>query len=87
MQTNRLGANATQPDLLREHNRVVTDIEQIEQNRLQGRIRTLTRAVPATETDVVAGDAEGDVLTDATHRYELLSYGGTMLWDKRLRAF
>lgn len=85
-QTRRLGSGAGTSDLLREHNRVVSDIEQLYMNRLQGRIRTLTRAVPASATDVVTGDnpdLEGDWLTDGTYSYTLRSVSGTLKWDRQ----
>lgn len=55
---------------------------QIRNNRLQGRQRTDTRAAPSAATDVVAGDALGDVVTDATYKYTLIDVSGTLLWHR-----
>lgn len=85
-QTRKLGNGAGTQDLLREHNRAVSDIEQLYRNRLQGRIRTETRGVPANASDVVTGDnpdLEGDWLTDATYSYTLRSVSGTLKWDRQ----
>ena len=85
-QTRRLGSGAGENDLLREHNRAVSDIEQLYRNRLQGRIRTETRAAPTSATDVVTGDnpdLEGDWMTDGTYSYTLRSVSGALKWDRQ----
>lgn len=73
----------TLEDLLRERRRDVSAISALEQGKLPGRIRTGQRDVPANAADVIAGDGEGDVITDGTYRYELINDSGTLLWDRR----
>lgn len=87
----RFTENTTLKDVIRARRADVSEIERLGRTKLDGRIRTSTRAIPSTETDVVEGDAEGDILTevDGSHEYiyTLLSYEGTLMWDKRQRSF
>lgn len=58
-------------------------IATLEQGKLPGRIRTGFRAVPTSHSDVIQGDVEGDIITDATYIYRLLSVSGALVWDRR----
>lgn len=82
-QMNLFGENATLKDVVRERRNDVAIIKSLQSGKLQGRIRTLTRAVPANATDVTEGDAEGDVIVDATYRYELVSVSGVLKWNRQ----
>jgi hypothetical protein len=57
-------------------------IEQLEKGKYQGRYRTGQRAVPTSNSDVAVTDFVGDVLNDATYRYELLDISGTSKWNR-----
>lgn len=70
-------------DVIRERRADVAEVSALGLNKLNGRIRTATRAAPSGHTDVVVGDAEGDEVTDATHVYTLKRMGGALVWEKR----
>lgn len=57
----------------------INEVDGLGQNKLKGRNRNGVRAVPTSATDVVSGDIEGDVVVDATYRYELVDVAGTGL--------
>ena len=80
---NRFSSSTTMKDVVRERANDVAAIEQIQQNKLDGRRRTATRAAPTADDDVQDGDALGDVITDSTYEYELVDAGGTLAWDRR----
>jgi hypothetical protein len=60
----------------------VIAIEQLEKGKYQGRYQTGQRAVPTSNSDVTTSDFVGDVLNDATYRYELLDISGTNKWNR-----
>lgn len=60
----------------------VIAIEQLEKGKYQGRYRTGQRAIPTSNGDVITSDFVGDVLNDATYRYELLDISGTNKWNR-----
>ncbi len=61
----------------------ITEVEQLQQGKLKGRDRTGVRTVPSSATDTVDTDIIGDVVTDATYRYELIDISGAPKWDRR----
>lgn len=75
-------ATATMQDVIRERRADVAEAEGFRNNKLNGRIRTATRAAPGSHSDVVAGDAEGDVVVDSTYVYTLYSVSGTLKWHR-----
>ena len=80
---NRFTQSTTLGDIVRERDRDIADFEAVRLGKMDGRIRTATRAVPSAANNVVAGDAEGDVVVDGTYVYTLYSISGTLLWDRR----
>jgi len=83
MQLNPFGSNSTLADVLRERANDVATVAALDQGKLPGRIRTGLRAVPSSNSDVIAGDALGDVITDATYIYTLIRVSGSLKWDRR----
>ena len=61
----------------------ITEYNGLQQGKLKGRDRTGVRAVPTSATDTTAEDFVGDVVKDATYRYELIDISGTLKWDRR----
>ena len=70
-------------DILGLRREDITEVEQLQQGKLKGRDRTGVRAVPTSATDTVDTDIVGDVVKDATYRYELIDISGTLKWDRR----
>ena len=79
---NKFPQSATMKDVIRERTQDVAEVDSLRVGKLNGRIRTLTRAAPTANSDVVEGDAEGDVVVDATYVYTLYSVSGTLKWDR-----
>lgn len=81
------GSSATLEDIKRVRQSDSQTITQLENGKLQGRFAPITngvpRAVPSSHSDVIRGDTLGDVITDATYVYTLLSVSGTLVWDRR----
>ena len=86
MPINQFGANATLETVIRERRKDVAAITALEQGKRPGRIRTGLRSAPSSATDVAAGDAEGDIVVDATYVFSLLKVGGTLKWDRRAHS-
>ena len=61
-----------------------SDWDNLPQIYMLGRNRTLlnSRAVPSGSSDVVATDAEGDFMADASYIYVLIDNGGTLAWRR-----
>jgi hypothetical protein len=51
---------------------------------VQGRGLLTSRDAPASASDVLSTDEEGDICNDATYEYKLLNISGTFLWDRRV---
>lgn len=59
------------------------DVQKLHDSKLGGRQRTGVRSVPTAANDVAAGDVVGDVITDGTYRYTLVTVVGTGLrWHR-----
>ena len=86
MPFNRFSRETKIEDVIRERGNDVSVIAALEEGKAPGRIRTLTRSAPTSATDVVAGDAEGDVVVGATYIYTLVSISGTLKWDRRAHS-
>lgn len=80
---NKFSKHTTIDDIIRERVADVTEVDVLREGKLNGRIRTLVRAVPSSATDIISGDAEGDVVIDATYVYTIYSVSGTLKWDRR----
>lgn len=78
---NLYGANATLETVILNRRQDVQDVQQLYDQKLPGRYRT-DRAAPTTPTDVIAGDALGDVVVDATYIYTLINVGGVLKWHR-----
>jgi hypothetical protein len=64
-------------------NEDITETDALRNGKLKGRIVTSSREVPANAADVAASDVEGDVVVNATYRYELIDVSGTGLrWHR-----
>ena len=83
---NQFGQSSTMADVIRERSNDIAVVSGLQTGKLQGRIRTSTRAAPTSNSDVVAGDAEGDVVVGATYVYTLISISGTLKWDRRAHS-
>jgi len=69
--------------IFKERERDVSAISQLENGKLLGRWRNTganARAVPSSSTNVLSGDAFGDVLYDSSYLYVCLSVSGTLTW-------
>lgn len=86
MPLNLYGESASIEDVIRERRRDAQAVKSIEDDKLNGRIRTGLRAVPSGNADIIQGDALGDVITDATYIYTLISVSGAMKWDRRAHS-
>lgn len=62
----------------------VRDFDNLNQKFVLGRNRTLRndRDVPTGSSDVVATDAEGDIMHDASYLYILINNSGTLVWRR-----
>ena len=70
-------------DILSLRREDINEYNALQQGKLKGRIRTESRTVPSAATDVVEGDSEGDIVTDATYIYRLTDVPGTGLrWHR-----
>jgi predicted DNA repair protein MutK len=83
MPFNIYNSNADMRDVVRERSNDALVVSQLEQDKLNGRIRTDFRTVPSSATDVVAGDAEGDIVVDATYIYRLITVSSALKWDRQ----
>jgi len=61
----------------------ISDFENLPQRFVSGRGLFTTRVAPSSNSDVLAGDTEGDIVNDATFEYKLLDISGTLKWDRR----
>lgn len=90
MPFNHFGSSLDINTVYRERPRDVAVVEQIERNKLKGRVRTsgaIARTPPSSATDVVDDDAEGDVLYDATYQYRLVRLpDDSLVWDRKTLA-
>lgn len=83
---NQFGNLTDIKDIIAERKRDVIEYNALKTGKKQGRIRTGIRAVPSSATDVIQGDAEGDIVTDATYIYELVTVSGSLKWDRRAHS-
>ena len=82
MPFNQYGVDGSLQTVLNERLRDISTIEQLERNKLAGRRRNggaNNRTAPSSATDVIQGDAEGDIVNDGTYIYELINVTGTGL--------
>lgn len=82
MPIKKYGASATLDDVLSERHNDARTILAIENGKLLGRFNPVGRAVPSSHSNVIQGDAQGDVITDATYVYTLLSVSGALVWHR-----
>lgn len=82
MPLNLFGANTSLLTIIRERRRDAAAVAALETGKMPGRIRTGFRAVPSSATDVIAGDAEGDLVTDGTYTYQLITVSGALKWNR-----
>ncbi len=86
MPFNKYGSSVTLEVIASERLRDAEAVVQLERNKLKGRIRNeggTARATPSGNSDVIAGDAEGDTLNDGTYKYELINVTGVGLrWHR-----
>lgn len=61
----------------------ISDFTNLNNRFVLGRGRFISRAAPSSNSDVLAGDVEGDIVNDATREYKLLNISGTLKWDRR----
>lgn len=74
-------SNATVETIRRERQRDIITIEQIQTGKLPGRYVNRT---PASPSDVISGDALGDINVTATHLYRLVDVPSTGLrWHRQ----
>jgi hypothetical protein len=73
----------TPEELVRSRAEDVREIADMQAGKLPGRWR-YDRAFPSAASDVVAGDALGDKMTDGTYLVELLDedMSGSLLWHR-----
>lgn len=57
-------------------------IAQMQKNKRKGRIRTGSRAIPTSHSDVTTDDLEGDFLNDSTYYYLLINHNDTLKWHR-----
>jgi len=90
MPFNNYGASVNLQQIADERHRDASTVSQLEQGKLDGRRRNEganTRATPSSNADIIAGDAEGDMLNDGTYRYELINVTGVGLrWHRTALA-
>jgi hypothetical protein len=60
----------------------ITDHEGLRDGKLKGRNRTGVRAAPSSATDTTDSDIVGDIVTDATYKYELVDVAGVLKWHR-----
>lgn len=81
-----LGYTSQLGDVIKARGNDVATINNLEQNKVNGRDRTAgayARAVPSSHSDLQQGDAVGDFLNDGTHEYRLLLMSdGSKKWNK-----
>ena len=76
----------TVADIARERRKDIQIVERLQQFKLKGRIRT-DRATPTSNSNVIAGDNEGDVLNDGTYLYTIIDVAGIGLrWHRETLA-
>lgn len=86
MPFNLFGTDADLQTIVRERRKDAATVKMLEDGKLPGRIRTGLRAVPSGNADVIAGDALGDVVTNGTYVYTLISVSGALKWDRRAHS-
>lgn len=64
-------------DIIRERKTDILEYENLRTGKLDGRIRTATRAAPSANDDTLAGDKEGDIVVDGTYVYTAIEVSGT----------
>lgn len=81
------GTSATLQDVLRTRKDDCNTVQVLENGKLMGRFNPINngvlRAAPSAHNNVIQGDAQGDVITDATYIYTLLSVSGTLVWNRQ----
>lgn len=83
---NHYGNDTQLKDIIAERKRDVAEVLALRQGKKQGRIRTGFRTVPTSAINVIQGDVEGDVVTDATYIYELITVSSSLKWDRRTHS-
>lgn len=66
-----------------ERERDVSAIAQLETGKLQGRYRNvgaIARDIPTSSTDIVSGDAEGDIVYNGSTLYICLNISNSLAW-------
>jgi len=82
-----LGANATLEDFKRARMRDAMAVERVEQYKLQGRMQPALSTIPQSHSDVRDTDVVGDVLLDASYRYELVDDPiAGIVWERHSRG-
>ena len=61
----------------------ISDFQNLNNRFVMGRGLFKARVAPSSATNVLSGDAEGDIVNDATYEYKLLNISGTLKWDRR----
>ena len=82
MPLNPYPTNGNLETIVRERSNDAFTVDKLERGKMPGRIVTLGRAIPASATDVVAGDGEGDMLTDTTYTYTLIKVSNVLKWNR-----
>lgn len=84
MPFNLYSKNTTLADVIAQRRYDANAIADLESQKRPGRDRTGLRAVPTGHANLLQGDAWGDVVTDATHIYEIVNMSGVgLVWEKR----
>lgn len=79
----RFSNQTTMQDVIDTRADDVAAVEALERNKLTGRDVQNVRSAPTSNSDVVTGDAAGDVLNDGTYSYTLRSVNGSLKWDRQ----
>ena len=82
MSFSQFGSNATISDIIRERRNDAAIVNNLKQYKRDSRDMTPTRAIPSSNSDIIAGDKEGDEVCDGTHLYQLRNLSGTLGWVK-----
>lgn len=83
MPFNGFGSRTDLQTITKERKNDCAVITALETGKLPGRLNPPGRAVPSSHSNVISGDAQGDVITDGTYIYTLISISGSLVWDRR----
>lgn len=85
MPFNNFSPTTTLLGIINERSRDVSTIATIENGKLNGRWRNSganARAIPTSSTDILDGDADGDLMYDASYVYLCASLNGALKWGR-----